>query len=240
MFERLKDVTHLVEYASFNSRLHSLDANYDICQAFARQEFAYNRTDDWRCMVLGWNSIGIFDNNLKLEALYTAGYSFRGNEIPRTTYAQVVTRAVATCTFAHIRVGGYHVLAHLDDDFLEWGKNIIENFMMGRNVEKVGFCSHIKGEDEDAFSLRLRELCGENRYQERLRHRDVNYPNPVNDLYGHMEIGLGRAENGQIVLFGDITDNCVEHCRDRKYSATRLFDSQEMLMRINLNGVRER
>ncbi len=246
----LKELGSIVKHE--DGKLES-QTDQDIRNVFAEETlFGKNETicDD---MILGWNTIGIFqefDGRLYLKKLFKEDN--RVLKFEETTYFQVTTRAVATCTFVHIAIGNEHIIAHLDrsdlaDDKVfsgskeldKWGLLKIKEYIGNRENEAIGFCSHVYGDIENKFSEELKQICKKG-YTELLRHSgDISSWENLNEvelceislhnLYGHMEIGLG-VENGRLQLFGDITDLKSEG--DKKSVRSWRFISQDKLMQI--------
>lgn len=246
--ERLVNVEKLAKYENGNTTLRSYLAGHDIFKLFCANTFACNRNLDNGCMQLGWNTVGIFEatgTRLRLMGLYTPQRNAGNYGVKEgMEFTQVTTRAVHSCTFAHVIAGTYHVLAHLDEDCLKFGIDIIESFLYGNKLVAGGFCSHFYGKKENNFAYHLGKICG-NSYTDYLRHKDRN--NVINlksdavdhnfyrtNSFGHMEIGLSCERRG-IVLFGDITN--VSNSTDQWQVQTRLFDSREELMDINLDAI---
>lgn len=244
--ERAVNVELIARYENENTTLKCYLERHDIFMTFSSEKLTPTKNLEGGCMQLGWNTVGIFEEygaglHLIEMAVYKGDASHVG-ELERVIFTQVTTRAVDSCTFAHVKVGGYHILAHLDVNYLEAGKHTIENFIRRRNLPAFGFCSHIFGGAENRFSDELHTLCGD-RYSEIFRHNnnfnfhrlDENDKKALErDLYavnryGHMEIGLSCERHG-IVLFGDITN--VSNGIGQIQVPTRLFENWEQLSNI--------
>ncbi|MDE5766448.1 MAG: hypothetical protein K2I17_04710 [Clostridia bacterium] len=244
---RLKGFGGIAKYENGNTTLRSYLAGHDIFKLFCANTFACNRNLDNGCMQLGWNTVGIFEatgTRLRLMGLYTPQRNAGNYGVKEgMEFTQVTTRAVHSCTFAHVIAGTYHVLAHLDEDCLKFGIDLIESFLYRNYLVAGGFCSHFYGDAENKFSGKLRELCGGN-YSELLRHKNINNVlikiEKANDnlyqtnAFGHMEIGLSCERRG-ILLFGDITN--VSNSTGQWQVQTRLFESREELIGINLDAI---
>ncbi|MDE7401252.1 MAG: hypothetical protein K2N17_04280, partial [Clostridia bacterium] len=229
----------------------SSPARHDIPKLPRATPYACNPNLANGCMQLGWNTVGIFEatgTRLRLIGLYTPQRNAGNYGVKEgMEFTQVTTRAVHSCTFAHVIAGTYHVLAHLDEDCLKFGIDIIESFLYGNKLVAGGFCSHFYGDAENKFSGKLRELCGGN-YSELLRHKNINnvliklekadHNFYRTNAFGHMEIGLSCERHG-IVLFGDITNtsNSVSSHGKILEVQTRLFESREELIGINLDAI---
>lgn len=242
--ERAVNVELIARYENENTTLKCYLERHDIFMTFSSARLSPTKNLEGGCMQLGWNTVGIFDSRagqLLLVKLYEYGNNNR-SILEGMNFNQAVTRAVHSCTFAHVRIGGYHILAHLDEDCLEWGMGLISDFKNLVNLPAFGFCSHIFGGAENRFSDELHTLCGD-RYSEIFRHNnnfnfhrlDENDKKALErDLYavnrcGHLEIGLSCERHG-IVLFGDITN--VSNGIGQTQVPTRLFENWEQLSNI--------
>ncbi len=246
--QRLKGLNGYARYAG--NRLICDARGAEIISLFTWQNrFDHNENLGGGCMQLGWNTVGIFDSRagrLMLVKLY------KNNVIDQsiaagTEFNQVATRAVDTCTFVHVIIGGYHILAHLDVDSLCWGYRVISQFKDLIKLPAAGLCSHIYAGTENRFSVSLSQLC-EGRCAEIYRHNNNFNFRALNEddmealqrdlylvnKYGHMEIGLSCEQNG-IVLFGDITNNSNNY--RRLDVPTRLFESRIQLLNIYNNDL---
>lgn len=246
--ERIVNVERLAKYE--NGQLKCMVADAKVgCLFTSENFFAPNKDLEGGCMQLGWNTVGIFEEyGAGLHLIELAAYkgdASNAGELERVIFTQVTTRAVDSCTFAHVKVGRYHILAHLDVRYLERGKHLIENFIASRNLPAFAFCSHIYAREENRFSNELRQIVRQN-YSEIIRHDNSVDFRALNDgdqkllmkelyavnRYGHMEIGLSCERNG-IVLFGDITNNSNNHIQTQV--PTRLFANWEQLSNIYNN-----
>lgn len=220
--------------------------NNDIVSLFNDIDMRFSADLRDGYLQFGWDAVGVFQEvNMGFNLTELKCYQQKVDLPEHKPYSQVVTRAVETCTFAHIIVGNIHILAHLDDNQLDEGYADIAQQVTAAKIKcnengVIGFCSRIYGEKENDFSDKLRALCNNN-YVELLRHRGdgKNWDNLAHyDLFGHFEIGLSR-ENGNVVLFGDITDlsrSGFEAPTMRFRNQMELFGAKEELSRNRLEN----
>ncbi len=241
---RLKGLEGNLKYS--NDKLINLDTPKLTLGDMFNQDnyFGWNLALSDDIMQLGWNTVGVFektDKGLKLTQLYKLDrdkdaaknvYNVKGEIVEtQNDYTQVVTRAVASCTFAHLVFDKTHVIAHLDVGYLERGFNII-NGLINEEAEKksfVGFCSRIVSDEktrEEDFSNNLKELCMGG-YSELIRTAG-------NIMCGHMEIGLNSDADG-VQLFGDIS--LIGNLKDDQATPSICFESQKELMEADLNDL---
>ncbi|MCH5165046.1 MAG: hypothetical protein J1G01_01425 [Clostridiales bacterium] len=215
--------------------------NVSLSSLFYSNDFRYNIDLEDGCFQFGWDSLCIFeeeDTGFRLMKQICYKHNVDIPDIKHFT--QVVTRAVETCTFAHITVGNIHILAHLDDNQLERGYYDIAAEVTAAKIKcnengVIGFCSRINCEDEAKFSKDLKDLC-KKEYNELIRHPGDKSNWPTDEktlnskLLGHLEIGLCR-ENGNVILFGDITD--ISDIDNKTMSKpSRHFIGQEQLFAV--------
>lgn len=236
--DRLEGLNSFLEYTD-NNRLKCKDEK-DIDHYF-RHDINHNKGLGGKSFILGWSSIVLLEQKgtgLSVEKLFDLRYTI-SNDCLNKVFLQVVTNAVDSCTFVHIRIGRtHHLLAHLDSSDLEKGLNIIKEILSEYPLNKLFiFTSHIYSDKVLKFLNAIEILCNEGtRYT---RHADYNFPDlndreKVFDYYsknrfGHMEIGL-YINNGQVELFGDITNN--NSCVEQKEVPTRCFSTMNELKNI--------
>ncbi|MDE7395608.1 MAG: hypothetical protein K2M95_05785 [Clostridiales bacterium] len=239
----LKGLEGVVEYAE-NSLVCKLEQENAISLFHKSRMFGGNEDLQENCMQLGWKTMGVFEENDNGFTLRELLYDDKTEtELKGRRYGQVTTRAVHTCTFAYITFGNCHILGHLDDDDLDWGLRRIEEYVKHAKDDPIGFCSHIDYKTENMFSDCLRAICRKG-FVELYRHRrDGKSPSDEGELcelmqsnlYGHMEIGLCREDDG-VKLFGDITDVACPikpgADQDPKVLPLRHFDTQCQLLEL--------
>lgn len=248
--ERLAGIKKFVDYSRGN--LVSQDANVPVDLIFRSDNlFGPNLDLGNRQMQLGWNSVGIFEataNGLKLCELYKQGKTDVSISAG-ASFTQVATRAVHSCTFAHIYGGSFHILAHLDLSYLDWGYDKISGFIDAQKLRAAGLCSRLHGREEIAFSDKLKKICVDG-YNEFYRHTgdEENFPGfngteaEVNrrlqsfymtDKHSHLEIGISCERDG-VRLFGDFTD--LNGYDETSSAPTKLFSDEDELLKIKISN----
>lgn len=248
----MKRLTSLEEYIKYDGNLTSKN-NISIYKWFTKDNiFGANVALNNDVFQLGWKSIAVIEhikpcNRFKVLEIYKRkDGSFskaptNTNNTINNSYIQIVTRAVATCTFVHISIGdSKHIVAHLDRSDLNGGLNIINDELeqlkkKNENQKIIGFCSHKYGINENKFALKIRNLCN-SAFCNQYRHTGTDFPLETDEdkvkqfinknLLGHMEIGLAIEDNS-VCLFGDISDisKPPENEDDGISVPTKLFSS---------------
>lgn len=204
---------------------------------------------------LGWNSIAMFEENAstgKLKLLHAYEIDPEHNIIELSNngnFSTASTYLVESCTYIHVKITNYHIVAHLDRPYLTEGRDKIKNFIKELNCENVAdnaidcICSRyqIDGdgnclkpqEFENAILQRL-EKFGYDKSDAKTFIRNDSGKNCI-----HFEIGIYSDPNNNIKEFGDICESPVgKHTLINKNQiqfSVKTFNGVEQLMDINKN-----
>lgn len=171
-----------------------------------RDNIVENRAIGDNIFHLGWKSIARFkkvDDGLLLT--YNESYVNRPRVNERAVFGQIVTRSVATCTFAFIETEDEIVVLHSDEDTLDNCKRYLTEAEL---VPTRVFVSYVQGDRENRFVNYLIRQYGNRVDIQRFLRFIGNLENVDNDidkcLY-HTEIGVYMNLKREIKLFGDLT-----------------------------------